>query len=273
MTSRPHHGVSSWSPPTGPPVGWHDGDAGRQFFDGRNWSDPAPIVLPAGVGIGALVVLAASLLVARLLVVVLEPVGVHVGVLVGLLILIGYGPPAWWCIWSVKRAVGPHWRSSIGWSFRGIDLAWGLLAWLGALIAQAVVIAVLISIDVPVTSNTGGLGDEGIPGWYVVATSVAAVVAAPVVEELVFRGVVLSSLSSRLGRVGAVAVQGLLFGAVHADPMFGWSNVGLAIVLGTVGVVFGIVVELTGRLSPAIVAHAVFNGVVLIALFSGLVPS
>jgi membrane protease YdiL (CAAX protease family) len=55
--------------------------------------------------------------------------------------------------------------------------------------------------------------------------------------------------------------------------MFGWSNVGLAIVLGTVGVVFGIVVELTGRLGPAIVAHAVFNGVVLIALFSGLVPS
>jgi membrane protease YdiL (CAAX protease family) len=218
------------------------------------------------------VVLAASLLLSRVGVVLLEPVGLPVGVLVALLIVGGYGPPAWWCIRTVRRERGSAWRLSIGLSVRGIDIAWGLLTWLAAVVLQAVVLAILMGFDVPVASNASGLTDDSIPTWYLVATALAAVVAAPLVEELVFRGVVLASLTERLGAPGAVVVQGLIFGAVHADPLFGWSNLGLVLVLGSVGMVFGTAAHLTGRLGAAVIAHALFNGVVMVVLLTGFLP-
>ena len=54
-----------------------------------------------------------------------------------------------------------------------------------------------------------------LPG-YVLTTLVLAVVAAPVVEEIVFRGFVLKSFLGRMPWVVAVLVQGLLFGAALA---------------------------------------------------------
>ena len=270
MTASSDPSGVHWPPPTGPAVGWYEGSEGRRYFDGRHWSEPMLPAVPLSVGLSSLGILALSLLLSRASVVALEPLGLPAGVLIALLILMGYAPPAWWCFRVVRRVGGTQWRSSIGWSIRPVDLGWGLLTWLCAVVTQAVLLAVLVSFDVPVASNAGALGDDGLPRWYLVATAMAAVVAAPVVEELVFRGVVLSALRSRMGGLSAVVVQGLIFGAVHADPMFGWSNLGLMLVLGSVGMVFGLAVHLTGRVGTAIIAHAVFNGVVLAVVFSGL---
>jgi membrane protease YdiL (CAAX protease family) len=262
-----------WGPPTGPAVGWHDGREGSRFFDGIVWSDPVRPTVPPRVGLSVLVVLGLSLLIARVSVVALEPVGVPVGVLVALLIVLGYVPPAWWAVRSVRRSAGSAWRAAIGWHMRPIDVAWGLLGWLAAVVVQSIVLVVLMAFDVPVASNAADLGGDSVPTWYLVATGLAAVIAAPLVEELVFRGVVQSSLVPRLGAPVAVLIQGAVFGAVHADPLFGWSNIGLWIVLGAVGAVFGAVAHFTGRIAAAVIAHAVFNGVVLIVLFTGLAPT
>ena len=92
---------------------------------------------------------------------------------------------------------------------------------------------------------------------------VTAVVAAPVVEEMVFRGLMLRGLRSRMGAVAAVGLQGVLFGLAHVDPVRGTGNVGLVLVLGAVGVAFGGTAYLLRRIGPTIIAHAIFNGVVM----------
>jgi hypothetical protein len=71
--------------------------------------------------------------------------------------------------------------------------------------------------------------------------------------------------------VPAIALQGLLFGFAHADPVRGAGNLGLGLVLSGVGVALGTSAYLLRRIGPTIVAHAIFNGVVLLIILSGLV--
>lgn len=77
-------------------------------------------------------------------------------------------------------------------------------------------------------------------------------VGAPLVEELFFRGLLQRSLVRRLGPAFGIAVSALVFGLTHFDPL---GLLGLA----AFGVVLGALVEWTGRLGPAVVAHVFFN--------------
>ncbi len=87
----------------------------------------------------------------------------------------------------------------------------------------------------------------------------AVIVAAPVIEELFFRGLLLRSLERRFGARWAVAGSSLAFGIAHFQ--------GLQLpALIAVGLVFGVLRVRTGRLGPGIVAHAAFNAVAVIAL-------
>lgn len=87
---------------------------------------------------------------------------------------------------------------------------------------------------------------------------------APIMEELLFRGVLLPAtngvLSEKLrliaGGVIPALLTGLIFGAAHGELV---QFAGLAIV----GTVQAILVQRTGRIAPAILSHAGFN---LIAL-------
>ena len=83
-------------------------------------------------------------------------------------------------------------------------------------------------------------------------------------------GVVLRGFLSKLRPVGAVALQGLLFGVAHVDPVRGFGNVGLAMVLSAVGIALGTAAYLTRRIGPTVIAHALFNGVVMVIILSGV---
>jgi hypothetical protein len=135
---------------------------------------------------------------------------------------------------------------------------------------QILLAAMVLLFDIPLSSNVESISEGDADRAYLVATAIAAVVAAPVVEELVFRGLVLRGLLSRLGPVIAIALQGVLFGAAHADPARGVGNVGLVIVLSGVGIVLGTTAYLTRRLGAVVIAHAIFNGVVVALLLSGV---
>ena len=78
------------------------------------------------------------------------------------------------------------------------------------------------------------------------------VVAAPVAEELVFRGFLQPALRPRLGAKGAIAATALAFGLVHPPP--------LALPAALLGAGFGWLAMRSGSLLPAILAHAVHNG-------------
>ena len=232
-------------------------------------SDFVP-TLPLVAAVGAIGVLSGSLIVSKYLLDSIVGFGWPVAVYVALLAAVGYGPSLWWCWFASRRWGTGDLGSDIGLTPRLADLAWGPVIWLGAIGAQIVVGAVIVALGVPLVGNTEGIEQISADRTYVVSLVITAMIAAPIVEEMVFRGVVMRGLRSRLPMVAVVVLQGLLFGAAHIDPVRGVGNVGLVFVLAGVGVAFGIAVALFGRIGPSMVAHALFNGAVLLVVLTGI---
>lgn len=92
-------------------------------------------------------------------------------------------------------------------------------------------------------------------------TLIVAVVLAPLVEEVVFRGMLLSSLRPRVGDLSAIVVSSLVFAAVHVLPFAMPPIFLLSVGLGWLYV-------RTDSLWTPIAAHAVFNTVGIVALYA-----
>ncbi len=281
--------VSSLPPPTTAPAGWYPDPytGGFRYFDGRAWvGAPVPVVpgvaptmpplqqrephptLPLRAAIGALVVLTASLVAGKVVLDLVVDEDWPLAVYIALAAVVSYGPSLWWA-WRVRRRDGDgSWRA-LGWRPRWSDLGWGPLTWLTAVLCQAMMAAVILALDIPFTSNIEDGELTGDDRTYVVALLVAAVVVAPLVEELIFRGIVLRGFIGRMPLAVALVLQGVLFGAAHVDPSRGIGNVGLVMVLSTVGVVLGGSAYLFRRLGPPMLAHAILNGVALTLVLSG----
>jgi membrane protease YdiL (CAAX protease family) len=271
--------MSTFPPPTVPPAGWYPDptNGGTRFFDGHRWAPAQPAfeereahsTLPLVAALGALGVLIASLLVGRTLGAIVAEVGPDVlGFVVA--VVFGYAPSVLWAIYVMRRW-GDGTPSSVGWRFRWVDLGWGPLTWLSAVASQLVMYTLVVRLfHIPLSSNVDDVKGPDVTLAYQIVTVLVAVVAAPFVEELVFRGVILRGFLSRMGPVVAITLQGLLFGFAHSDPSRGAGNLGLALVLSAVGIALGTSAFLTRRIGPTVCAHAIFNGVVMAILLSGL---
>ncbi len=88
-------------------------------------------------------------------------------------------------------------------------------------------------------------------------------VVAPIVEEIVFRGLLFGWLRPRWGIAVAAAASALGFAAAHGIPL-------LIPALFLQGVIFALVYERSGSLWPPIIMHGVFNAVMSLALFAVL---
>jgi hypothetical protein len=86
------------------------------------------------------------------------------------------------------------------------------------------------------------------------------VFAAPICEEVCFRGMLFGGLRRRLPRLAAALISGLIFGALHATT--GISAVPPLIVFG---VVLALLYEKTGSILPGIALHMLNNSVALLA--------
>ncbi|MEM9513773.1 MAG: type II CAAX endopeptidase family protein [Actinomycetota bacterium] len=232
---------------------------------------PAPhATLPIPVAIGAIAVLTASLIVSKLLLDALVGLEWPVAVYVALLTGVGYGPSMAWCLYASTRWGSGNLARDSGLTPRWSDLGWAPVIWLSTLGVQAAAVGIILAVDIPISSNTDGVTELQADRTYVVAIVIAAVIAAPLVEEIVFRGVVMRALLSKLAVVPTIAIQGFLFGAAHVDPVRGVGNIGLVIVLTVVGCSFGAAAYWLRRIGPTILAHAIYNGVVLTVILSGL---
>ena len=89
-------------------------------------------------------------------------------------------------------------------------------------------------------------------GASVVVLVVIVVIGAPIVEELVYRGLLQRSLTAAIGPVLGLPVAAVWFALVHPSPI---EYPGLALA----GLVFGAGVIVTGRIGMSIVTHAAFN--------------
>lgn len=83
--------------------------------------------------------------------------------------------------------------------------------------------------------------------------ALAMVLGAPILEELLFRGIMQSRLEQAMPVWAAVLIQAALFGVIHGIPI----QIGYAFVLG---LIFGWVRYRAGSILPTIAAHMVFNG-------------
>ncbi len=86
------------------------------------------------------------------------------------------------------------------------------------------------------------------------------VVAAPICEEVCFRGMLFGGLRQRLPRLAAALISGLIFGALHATT--GVSAVPPLVVFGFV---LAFLYEKTGSILPGIALHMLNNSVALLA--------
>jgi len=87
----------------------------------------------------------------------------------------------------------------------------------------------------------------------VLALGLTAALAAPLFEEILFRGVLYASLRRTCRPLGAGLLSAALFSLVHGDTQ-------AILVLGTLGALFSWLYERTGSLWPAILAHGLWNG-------------
>ena len=269
----------------GPPAGWYADPVGAgslRYWSGSQWTpyeatriaavsraERAPFEpLPVQAAVAALVLVTGSLIASKFLLQWLIRYEWPLMVYVAIAILSAYGPSVLGSVWISRRWGSGGVRHDFGVRFRWVDLGWGPVTFLSALGAEIAVALTIVALKVPIASNTEGIAHRHIDRTYVIALGLMAVVAAPIVEELIFRGVVMRGLRSVMPAWLCVGVQGVLFGTAHFDPSRGMGNIGLVIILSSVGVMFGGSAYLLRRLAPTMVAHALFNTFVLILVLN-----
>lgn len=94
-----------------------------------------------------------------------------------------------------------------------------------------------------------------------------AVICAPLIEELVFRGLLLRTFMRRMGFWPAAAASSFIFAVFHTyevDTLAG--AVTLALAVGAMGLTNCALVRYSDRLSPGIAVHATLNGLAVLLL-------
>jgi membrane protease YdiL (CAAX protease family) len=246
-----------------------------RWWDGTQWAAPTsrlpgmPVrprmpTLPLPAALGAIAVTAVALIGSRFVLDALGRFQWPIIAYLALSVLLAYGPMLVYCLWASRRWGTGRLSRDAGFTVRWSDAGWGPVVWLAAFGAEIAVALFVLATRIPIRSNTEGIDDVSGERGVIIAVLISAVIAAPFIEELVFRGVILRGLASTLSAWLAVVVQGVLFGAAHSDASRGLGNIGLVLVLSSVGIVFGGAALLLRRIGPTIIAHAIFNGVVLL---------
>jgi membrane protease YdiL (CAAX protease family) len=271
-------------------AGWYPDPFARlafRWWDGTAWTayaaaadqevqwDPEPLearvevapglpgVVTALVGYGLSVALSAA--VVGLLVAMDEPGGDPALVVVSQLGL-WIGLFAACLLVSRRRGTGSVLRD-FDFRFRWVDLGYGLA---GAVAGRLVSAAFAAPLPVSarrlrdIDQSAFGEDTEGVTAWLILI--VITCIGAPLIEELFFRGLLQTRLVGRFGVVPGISVASLLFGAAHMINWQGIDTFTYAWAIAGGGLVLGVIRHVTGRLGPAIVAHAIFNAIALLAI-------
>ncbi len=93
-----------------------------------------------------------------------------------------------------------------------------------------------------------------------------AVLTAPLIEEVVYRGVVYSTLEKLWGSVAGVVLVTVLFATVHV-PQYWGSPAAITAIL-SLSLVLTLLRAWTGKLLPCFVTHLVYNGIQAVLLLA-----
>jgi membrane protease YdiL (CAAX protease family) len=165
----------------------------------------------------------------------------------------------------VGRPLAKHlggWQPAFGFGWPGLrDAGIGLAGAIAEFIGRAIVaIALLLAIPALRHGDANNVSLHGRSPAEVVTLVVVAVLIAPPIEELIFRGLLLRTLMRRMNFWLAAAISTTCFAALHLYEVRGAASM---VLLFASIFVFGygqcLLVRWTGRLGTSTVAHAVTN--------------
>jgi membrane protease YdiL (CAAX protease family) len=168
---------------------------------------------------------------------------------------------------AVVSVASPIARRHGGWN-RALGLGWPVRAdrkrvfqWvciqLGTRAAGGALLH-LVAPHLPSASNLSVAGKLGPAGAVMLLT--AAVIVAPLVEELAFRGLMLRAMMRRLAFWPAAGISSLIFAAFHApEASTALGAAALVLFIFLFGLLQCVLVRRTARLAPAIAVHVVMN--------------
>ena len=182
----------------------------------------------------------------------------------------------------ISRRRGPgSLARDFGLRFRPVDLAIGLgIAIAGRVLGLIYAVAVTLVLGAPPRHSNVDFGSD--PLWIVIDGVLVGSLLAPVVEELMMRGVLLRAIRNRIVRgprsaphpqpagpgvqrraiVASVLISSAVFMVLHLHEALDDLSlfVALALTTFTVGMLHAVITVVTGRLGPAIVSHVLING-------------
>jgi membrane protease YdiL (CAAX protease family) len=169
---------------------------------------------------------------------------------------------------SLMRLRGSSWRDAFGMEFEnlGRNMRMGVFFY-----AAMMPVFILLSLAYVLLLKHFGIEVERqeilvillspkLPTWLQACLIMLAVFAAPVVEELAFRGIIFPALARRMPAIAAICLVSLAFAAFHFAPL-------LIGPLFIIGAAFSLAYLYSGSIIVPMVMHLLFNGVTIVALF------
>jgi hypothetical protein len=174
------------------------------------------------------------------------------------------------------RTAHPAWARIVGWPGRSgvvrelaVGAGLGIVVRLASAMVAAGVVLVLRgasdrSVDLPEQVSTD------LAGWGLAIFAIFAVVAAPVLEEFVFRGLLFRSIADRNGFWAGAIVSAVAFGAFHLlTPGDGLDVLALGLTHVGTGIGLAWIYWTRRNLLAGIAGHAVFNLIAVVAITAG----
>ena len=173
-------------------------------------------------------------------------------------------------VWLSGRGLAEQyggWRRAFGFCLPQPRHAKTALGWLGIQIGARMGLLVVLGTVAPALQAHGGNteGTSDLPAFGLLLAGVSAVVLAPVMEELAFRGIVLRGLMRRMPFWPAALLSSLMFASLHAPGAAHLAGIPLLVSMMLVfGLLQCVLVRRSGTLAPAIAVHGAMNLVVLV---------
>lgn len=257
---------------------WWDGGAWTGYTDQQYATVPYPIApsqsadrdesLPIRAGWTALLGMVVGVALSILVYVVGIAIGVPRGnVLLLLLAQLGlWTGPVGACIVAVRRH-GTGRLRDLGLKIKWVDLALGPGFAIASLIGVGIIAKVISQIGIhPHRSSLVGPVDRGTLTEVIIV--LIAVVGAPFVEELFFRGLLMSGFVCRFGVALGIILQACVFGLVHISQANLNSDLGVFLLIAPIGAVLGVLRYGFKRLGTGMVTHATYNAIIIAILLA-----
>ncbi|MEO5858842.1 MAG: CPBP family intramembrane glutamic endopeptidase [Pyrinomonadaceae bacterium] len=142
-------------------------------------------------------------------------------------------------------------RSTLGWESGGMRW-WHYVAILAGFLA----IMIIVGSMVPEQENDL-LRILKSSKWALYTIAILAVFTAPIVEEVIYRGILYSAFQRSVGTFAAVALVTFLFALVHV-PQY-WPSFSTIFLLTLLSLILTLIRVYSGNLLPCIILHTLFN--------------